>query len=287
MKACLICRGTVVPAGEKKGVRVDRIFRLQRCVGCGFASVENPWTDYAAIYDEAYYAGRGSDPLVDYAFEYENPDRTIRIYEWNGIVSAIARIAPTARTWLDFGCGNGGLVRHVGNTGRYDVSGFDTGFWAERARNDRLPVLLESELPQRAGSIDVVTAIEVIEHAIDPVAFLREIRKLCRPGALLFLTTQNASNAPRRFVDWSYVVPEIHVSFFTPKALALALELAGFQPVYPGLVRGWEQILQFKILKNLGFRRTSFWQRLAPWRGLAHIVDRAYNYAALPMGIAR
>src|SRR5688572_19871929 len=231
-RKCQLCAGPMLPVGEKKGARIDRVFQVDRCTHCGFASVRNPCTDYAAIYDEAYYAGKGADPLVDYAFEYDHPDRTIRSYEWLGIEQAVATLAPQARSWLDFGCGNGGLVRHVARTGRYEVAGFDTGAWAERARHDGLPVLREGDLPRLAGKFDVVTAIEVIEHVVEPVAFLAEIRKLCHPGALLFLTTQNASNAPRRFIDWPYIIPEIHVSFFTTAALARALERGGFEPVY-------------------------------------------------------
>lgn len=285
--SCPICAEPSLPIGEKRGVRVDRVFHLARCTSCGFAFVQNPWTDYTTIYDETYYQGQGSDPLVDYVFEYQNPNRTIRIYEWKGIEQAVTILAPSARSWLDYACGNGGLVRHIANTGFTRVAGFDTGAWADRARADKLPILLEHELPQCAAAFDVITAIEVIEHITDPVAFLCEIRKLARPGALLFLTTQNASNAPRNFVDWPYVLPEIHVSFFTTQALALALEKSGFQPFYPGFIRGWDQILRFKILKNLGRREIGAYERFLPWSLIARVTDLFYKFTALPVGIAR
>jgi SAM-dependent methyltransferase len=283
---CPVCGGASDPVGQKQGVRIVRDFHLRRCVDCGFAFVADPCLDFALIYDEVYYAGKGSDPLVDYAFEYEHPARTIRRYEWAGLHQVVEQLAPRAQTWLDYGCGNGGLVRHVQQRGRYTAAGFDTGAWAERARADGLPLLTEAELAARAGTFDVITAIEVIEHDTDPVAFLREIRRAARPGALLFLTTQNSCNAPRNFPDWGYVVPEIHTSYFNPKSMALALTKAGFKPVYPGYLAGWNDILRFKVLKNLRLREPTWWERGLPWPLLSRLLDRSYKFTEFPVGIA-
>jgi cyclopropane fatty-acyl-phospholipid synthase-like methyltransferase len=77
--------------------------------------VANPWTDYAKNYDEGYYRGGGADPWIDYVYELEHPEATVRQYEWRGIQRLVDHLCPlTAETqWLDFGCGNGGLVRYV------------------------------------------------------------------------------------------------------------------------------------------------------------------------------
>jgi len=68
---------------------------------------------------------------------------------------------------------------------------------------------------------------EVVEHLADPVAELKRIHSLLRPGGLFFLTTGNAAMQRRRFLKWPYIVPEIHVSYFEPRTLARALERAG------------------------------------------------------------
>jgi SAM-dependent methyltransferase len=284
--ACPICRRQTVELGIKRGSRIDQTFHLRRCMACDFSFVSNPCTDYTAIYDEQYYLGRGSDPMVDYASEYDHPATTVRRNDWEGIEEVVTSLHPARGRWLDYGCGNGGLVRNVAANGRWTVFGHDTGAWASRARSDGLPVLTEDELRAARNTFDVITVIEVIEHIPDPVGFLSHLRELARPGALLFMTTLNASVAPKNFLSWHYVIPEIHVSFFTPKALAIALEKSGFRPSYPGFVPGWENMIRFKVLKNLGVRRNSGWHSILPWSMLARLVDAKHQVTQLPVGIA-
>ena len=73
----------------------------------------------------------------------------------------------------------------------------------------------------------MVTAIEVMEHVIEPMVTLPRIAALLRSGGLLFLTTGNAEPFRGRLAKWSYVKPDIHVGFFEPGTLATALRGAG------------------------------------------------------------
>ena len=43
------------------------------------------------IYDEAYYQGRGVDPLVDYVAEYADYRRTPRVDEFKGLANLAER----------------------------------------------------------------------------------------------------------------------------------------------------------------------------------------------------
>lgn len=283
---CPLCQTAAILAGKKRGRRSGREFSLARCTGCGFAWVVDPWTDYAAIYDEAYYRGEGSDPSVDYAFEYEQPQLTVRRAEWSGVLRAVTTLEPTAKRWLDFGCGNGGLLRYVASHSDIAVEGYDTGAWATRARSDGLNILDDTGLAREEGRYDVVTAIEVIEHLADPVRALSQLRKMLRPGGLLFLTTGNAACAPTEFCKWSYVAPEIHLSYFTPQALRRALEAGGFRAEFRGAVPGFRDIIRFKVLKGLNWRKHRFWHDLLPWSLLASVADRHHGISALPIGRA-
>jgi 2-polyprenyl-3-methyl-5-hydroxy-6-metoxy-1,4-benzoquinol methylase len=274
--------------GSKQGAFAGRAFELRRCDSCGLSYVADPWTDYARIYDEAYYEGRGADPMIDYAFELAHEDRTVRTHEWSGIERLVGSCVPLSpqRTWVDYGCGHGGLVRHVARGGRCRIVGFEQGAIVKAARAAGVEVLGEEELGALDGKVDVVTALDVLEHTTDPVGVLRRIRRLLRPGGLLFATTANAAPFRDRIVAWNYVIPEIHVSFFEPRTLAVAFEKAGFRAEYPGWLPGMTDVMRSKILKNLRVRERAAWQSLVPWSVLARAADRVRALSALPIAWA-
>ena len=72
MAHCRLCQSPGAQlAGSKLGTWSGRTFELYRCPTCRFIFVGDPWLDYERLYDEDYYAGRGADPLVDYAYEVD------------------------------------------------------------------------------------------------------------------------------------------------------------------------------------------------------------------------
>jgi 2-polyprenyl-3-methyl-5-hydroxy-6-metoxy-1,4-benzoquinol methylase len=282
---CGICGKAMAPLGHRFGQYARRDFLLVHCPGCRFSSVADPWTDYETIYSADYYRGRGADPSVDYAFELEHPGETVRRYEWEGLlraVSSLLALAPQTR-WLDFGCGGGGLVRHVARRAPCLIVGHERGHIGAQATAAGIPLVTTGELAEQSGSFDVITAIEVIEHVVDPLELLRSLRRLLKPGGLLFLTTGNARPFRGRLLRWSYVVPEVHVSYFEPETLETAMRLAGFEAERRGFLPGFDGIIRFKVLKSLGVRRRSLLERLLPWPLLARVVDARLSVTAHPI----
>jgi SAM-dependent methyltransferase len=281
---CRVCSGAARFIGHKAGNAVRGPFAIYRCPSCAYVFVGEPCTDYATLYSEAYYRGEGADPLIDYAFEIDHPDKTIRKYEWRGILQAVQALRGKTGPfrWLDYGCGNGSLVRYVKSQGAADILGFDEGAWAPRARAIGLTVLDAAGLEREKESFDVVSAVEVIEHMVDPVKELTRIRALMKPGGLLFYTTGNAAPFRRTVLDWQYLIPDIHVGVFEPETLRALLTGTGFRVEHRGFAPGYEDILRFKILKNLHFTRVGTWERALPWSLLTRAADARYRVTAHP-----
>ncbi len=285
---CKICNQQATFVGTKTGKLKQKPFALFYCPACGHSFISNPWRDYGEVYSEAYYNGQGADPLVDYVFELEHPDQTVREYEWNGILHVIRSltvVSPQTR-WLDFGCGNGGLVRHVRSQTGCDIRGYEQGWIRDKAEKTGIPFLSEAELSKAQGSFDVVTAIEVLEHTSDPLKELKRIRSLLRPGGLLFFTTGNAEPHRTKLLQWPYVLPEIHISFFEPRTLSKALRITGFRPENKTFPPGFAGIIRFKTLKTFGVRRKAIWEKLLPWALLARVINKRFGVSAHPVGWA-
>ncbi|HXN35450.1 MAG TPA: methyltransferase domain-containing protein [Opitutaceae bacterium] len=284
---CRCCgSGPVTYVGRKRGKFLVRDFDFWRCPACDYMFVE-PFSGYA-VYDKAYYEGRGADPCVDYESEHRDYRSTDRMMEFDDLWRIASgfiedNIPEGAVEWLDFGCGAGGLLRYLTDKGAFEsgggrwpirVAGSDVGAYAERLRvADGLRILgIEQLASEPAGSYDVVSMIEVVEHIEFPDPVFALAARLLKPGGLLLLTTGNLSGpVPRmRGLGYAYVIPEVHVGYFTPRALETSYARHGLRPVsfrYDGVVR-------FKVLKTL---RTSGKQRIARMAMALPLVVRAFD----------
>lgn len=258
-------------------------FFFQRCDACGLVFVANPRLDFASLYDADYYRGAGADSFVNYTEEMGNTD-TIRAYEWRGITRAVQSLCDgKAVRWLDFGCGLGGLVRYARAHGFTSISGYDQGWGADWAREHGIPLLDEDQLQEQAGSFDVVTAIEVVEHIPGPLATMRQIASLLKPGGVFFLTTGNAAPHRHSFTSWKYVHPDIHVAYFEPRTLREAYLRVGLEPLVAGFLPGHEDIIRYKVLRTLGGRSRNPLERMVPWGVASRVIDRRYRLSEQPL----
>lgn len=135
--------------------------------------------------------------------------------------------------WLDIGCGAGSLMRaaaradwHVEGT---EVASQPVTMLSEEGFDVRLGEV--TALPLDLDAYDVVTLIEVIEHVPDPLAILRRVLELLRPGGVLYLTTPHAGGVSGRMLGlgWSTVSPPEHLQLFSIRGLGDSLKEAGFR----------------------------------------------------------
>ncbi len=132
------------------------------------------------------------------------------------------------------------------------------------------------------GSVDLVTAMEIVEHLYSPLHLLREACRLLQPGGTLYLTTNNVSSLPgilRALRGDTVMDPELHsstaiagqktdwrghVRFWSGRELREMLAHAGFSSVrvrcfttqtwYPNKRTTTLKILAQRVLRVLGLR---------------------------------
>lgn len=94
-------------------------------------------------------------------------------------------IAPRARL-LDIGAGRGSFVRAARTHGldalAFDMQAEAVAVWPSL----QVPGILgdATRAPFASASFDVVRAKEVLEHVVDPLSMVREVRRILKPGGL-------------------------------------------------------------------------------------------------------
>jgi 2-polyprenyl-6-hydroxyphenyl methylase/3-demethylubiquinone-9 3-methyltransferase len=144
---------------------------------------------------------------------------------------------------LDIGCGGGILCEPLSRLGA-DVLGIDPGeaniaIARAHAEETGAPAQYRATtaetLAAEGARFDVVCAMEVVEHVVDPAAFIATAASMVKPGGLFFCSTLNrtAKSFALAIVGAEYVLrwvaPGTHQweKFITPDELEDAITAAG------------------------------------------------------------
>lgn len=120
------------------------------------------------------------------------------------------RLARPGQSFLDAGCGTGGVLRWIEARGAFArLAGTD---FSERAitlarqlsPGMELQVAPLDRLPFDDASFDVVTVNDVLQHVVetDVLSSLRECARVLRPDGMLLIRTNGARRARRERTDW-------------------------------------------------------------------------------------
>jgi SAM-dependent methyltransferase len=155
-------------------------------------------------------------------------------------------------TLLDVGCGGGRTIHTLATmASERTVYGIDysSASVAASARTNTAEIRVGrvdvrqgtvSHLPYRDGMFDVVTAIETLYYWPDPVADLREVGRVLKPGGQLLIVAETYKG--RRF-DSFYrpAMMLLRATYLTPDEHRELLISAGFSPVeiFEEPKKGW------------------------------------------------
>lgn len=139
-------------------------------------------------------------------------------------LAALQKYAKSAKTVLDFGCGNGNFVKFL-RSKKYKTFGYDKSVGiTEHLFSEKLPFYKnENEIPNEY--FNVITCFDVIEHATNPEKIMDVFRMKLKKGGILILSTPNAESISSKVLgkNWWVFGPEAHFIIFSLFSLKLFL----------------------------------------------------------------
>jgi methionine biosynthesis protein MetW len=164
----------------------------------------------------------------------------------NEILESIEPLLRKGKRLLDIGCGDGAIIEIA--IDRYEeIHGCDISLNALSETKDMgmfsvCADLNEGCVPYKDDSFQCVTALELLEHIINPLRILAEIKRVLKPYGRLVLTTPNIryfrnlhtlifhGSFPHTTID-DFVWGGGHLHYFTRKDLSFLLGQAGFKRI--------------------------------------------------------
>jgi 2-polyprenyl-3-methyl-5-hydroxy-6-metoxy-1,4-benzoquinol methylase len=149
---------------------------------------------------------------------------------------------------LDIGCGKGSLLSRAKKQG-FICEGIETNEPLAESVRRKLDCPVHSGLLSQcdfpAGTFDVVTMYDLLEHLPDPIEDVRRVHSWLKPGGILFVLTPNDDALLRRVARLAFRSPfhffqrpmhtlyyPHHLSYFTSRSLSSLLEGIGFDTVH-------------------------------------------------------
>jgi SAM-dependent methyltransferase len=190
----------------------------------------------------------------------------VSYFDWHerpGYWADVTRHFSAEMELLDIGCGTGWLNEHFPKYTGIDGSPDAVRIASEKGRN-LIEGDVDAPLPFADACFDGVILKDLLEHVADPVALVREVRRVLRPGGLVFASSPDA----QRWVWDDYT----HKRPFTKKSFRLLfadqgfeIEHVGYESVTPGVgllsarTRRKRRPRLFAALALLPFHRRNVW----------------------------
>jgi 2-polyprenyl-3-methyl-5-hydroxy-6-metoxy-1,4-benzoquinol methylase len=174
--------------------------------------------------------------------------RTDFIHRWSSLrgqtrFDLLERISTTARSMLEFGCGEAPLGEALKKRQKCRVVGIELDPDAAAVAQKRIDAVYRGDVRNIVGILDEqfdwIVGGDIVEHLDEPWSFLAELRRLAAPGGHLLLSIPNLANASvvadllRGRFDYVYMGLTCvgHVRLFTQQTIADMLTIAGWTVV--------------------------------------------------------
>ncbi|MBU1727071.1 MAG: class I SAM-dependent methyltransferase [Candidatus Omnitrophica bacterium] len=197
MAECLVCKNKMdwlvsFPNGRS----------VYKCRRCGLRSLLPlaEEEERKSFYDrDEYYKEEIADLHNDLVYSYRVDAPIIKLYRKH-IKNLIFLKAAPARL-LEIGCARG-VFLDLAKKNEYEVSGIEMNSYAVNYAKEKFGLNVEKksieELDTKACLFDIIVALDVIEHLLNPKLLLEKSRGLLKPGGILLIGTPNS----RSLINW-------------------------------------------------------------------------------------
>lgn len=139
---------------------------------------------------------------------------------------------------LDIGCGYGFFLQEMKSRG-WQVEGVEVSAAGRDYTRGQGDIHAHAEPLEKLGlpksSFDVVTLFYVIEHVLDPLSVLREVKRILTPGGLILLRWPHSTPIVKILGPLSKKVDLYHTPYhlydFSPQTMEKMLILCGFRQI--------------------------------------------------------
>ena len=229
-------------------VRKSSDYPLSICQHCGHVQISSEYT--SELFKNLYFhsaqeAVMWHESLLNSNSPYEEM-----------VSFALSDLAPN--TIVDFGCGEGKLLEATHSaTPKSTLIGIDFNdrFSQKNIRYlsfdlNQLQNLSNDHWP---NGVDLAMASHVLEHVIDPVDFLRQIKKQLSPTGAIFIEVPDFSERHNiESIGMSNLINLQHIHYFTVDSLNYAAHKAGLKAVkIARITTGYIPRLQMLLKVNL------------------------------------
>ena len=223
---CILCN-----ASDFDVIHQKERWQYRRCLNCGLVSLHPSPTPQELMKNYEDYL----------------PTRPEEIGKWRKMMKPVinksadlieCRINTGRGRLLDVGCGYGFFLQEMKSRG-WRAEGVEISQTGRQYVREKWGIHVYSEplenLDIRENSFDVVTLFYLIEHVSDPLALLKKVNKILKPGCLILLRWPHTTPIVRILGPLSRKLDLYHTPYhlydFSPKTMKELLVLSDFKGI--------------------------------------------------------
>jgi SAM-dependent methyltransferase len=199
---CILCGHTT------STIHHGKFGDFHRCHHCDFTSK-----------DQGSYISEAQELDIYNSHKNSIEDKAYVDYFKSFLKDSIFSFEATGKSGFDFGSGPCPVLAQIlENDYGYTMDIYDLFYAPEKTYQNK--------------TYDLITCTEVIEHLKDPRPYFKLFSDLLKEDGLLGVMTLFHPKDDQAFLNWHYIRDRSHISFYTPRTLALLASQVGLKVIH-------------------------------------------------------